>query len=318
MPISKGPSKAKQIFLAAGAVIFSAVFAVAAFGLTRYPIPDVSAFPVDIEEVRRLASLDPQSLPLELRSLEVGIGAIPRHFVVGGWNFGIQSLPTYAYQIIYDNGYVMVDAVNDKETQFEAFPWSDFRPENYARMQEVLRGANAIVLTHEHFDHSTGIPRSPYFAEIAPKVRMTSEQLRSPEMKQAKFTAEHLAALVPLEYDRFHVLAPGVVLIKAPGHTPGSQLIFIRLRNGGEFLLAGDVAWHMDNIGRPTMHPRWMNWGLKEDAQAMAHQLRWLHDLKRSDPQLHIVVAHDGEQMRDYIAGGLLYEGLRDAGEFQK
>jgi glyoxylase-like metal-dependent hydrolase (beta-lactamase superfamily II) len=31
----------------------------------------------------------------------------------------------------------------------------------------------------------------------------------------------------PLDYTGYSAVAPGVVLIKAPGHTPGSQIIYV-------------------------------------------------------------------------------------------
>lgn len=279
-------------------------------GVTSHPVPDESDFSVTLEEVRRFAAATPEALPREVRSLKVGIGKAPRHVIRGGSSFRIQALPTYSYQIVYDDRYVIIDAVNDEETQKEVFPWSDFLPENYERMQEVLRGASKILLTHEHFDHAAGISRSPYFAEIAPRVRMTAEQLSSPEMEASKFTRAHQNALAPVTYDRMHAPAPGVVLIKAPGHTPGTQMIFVRLQDGNEFLFVGDIAWHMDNIRVPIMHPRWVSWFLKEDVVAMGHQLRWLHDIHETD-NVHIVVAHDGDQMDEYLARGLFHDGLR-------
>ncbi|RKH25692.1 hypothetical protein D7V77_16815, partial [Corallococcus sp. CA041A] len=38
----------------------------------------------------------------------------------------------------------------------------------------------------------------------------------------------------------------------------------------------------------------------------MAHQPRWLHDLQRTAPKPHPVVAHDGAQMQDRQRCGLI------------
>ena len=37
-------------------------------------------------------------------------------------------------------------------------------------------------------------------------------------------------------------VAPGVVVIPAPSHTLGSQMVFVKLADGREFLFAGDIA----------------------------------------------------------------------------
>ncbi|MGE6760602.1 MBL fold metallo-hydrolase [Corallococcus interemptor] len=175
---------------------------------------------------------------------------------------------------------------------------------------EVAFDFYATVVTHEHFDHCAGIAHSASLDEVASRVHLTDEQLRSPLAEEAGFTAELRARFTPLQYERLHLLRPGVVLIKAPGHTPGTQLVYVRLADGREFLLVGDVAWHQDNIRLPRMHPRLTHWIGGEDAQAMAHQLQWLHDLLRTAPELHPVVAHDGAQMQDYLRRGLILDGL--------
>ena len=65
-----------------------------------------------------------------------------------------------------------------------------------------------------------------------------------------------VTSLTPLEYDHYYAAAPGIVLVKAPGHTPGSQLVFVKLASGKELLFIGDVAWHMDQIRQLWYRPR--------------------------------------------------------------
>jgi glyoxylase-like metal-dependent hydrolase (beta-lactamase superfamily II) len=43
-------------------------------------------------------------------------------------------------------------------------------------------------------------------------------------------------------------IAPGVVLKKAQGHTPGSQMVFVALASGSELLFVGDVVWNFDAV----------------------------------------------------------------------
>ena len=101
--------------------------------------------------------------------------------------------------------------------------------------------------------------------------------------------------------------APGIVLIKAPGHTPGSQMVYMALQSGKELLLAGDVAWHMDGVrvNRGKDAP----W-IKEPAELMAAELDWLNGLSRTENNLSIVISHDEEQRRAYIEQGVLGDGF--------
>jgi hypothetical protein len=45
---------------------------------------------------------------------------------------------------------------------------------------------------------------------------------------------------------------------------------------------------------------------IKEDEDALMAQLTWLNDLEKSEKNLHIVVSHDDEQRKQYIAAGVL------------
>ena len=100
----------------------------------------------------------------------------------------------------------------------------------------------------------------------------------------------------PLNYDGLHLIAPGVVLQKAPGHSVGSQLIYVRRNDGQEFLFIGDIAWNLRNIEEQTGRPLLVSWiFLQEDREQVAHQLRALLELKQSHPELQVVIAHDGD-----------------------
>ena len=295
------------------AALLLVVAGLAAVGLSDVSVPEQSRFGVELSAIRALALSTGEPLPVALRSLRVGRATgVPRALVVAGSGFEEHSFSFFTYQLVYPEGRtVLVDVVNDAQTQQENFPGSEFDAAAYARMQEALRRAEATVVTHEHFDHCSGIARSAHLDEVASRVHLTEEQLGSKHAEEAGLTPQVRAKLTPLRYERLHLLRPGVVLVKAPGHTPGTQLVYVRLADGRELLLVGDVAWHHDNVRLPRMHPRLVNWLGGEDAEAMAHQLRWLHDLQRTAPEVHQVVAHDEAQMTDLQRRGLVVDGLR-------
>ncbi|HLL55832.1 MAG TPA: MBL fold metallo-hydrolase [Myxococcaceae bacterium] len=287
------------------------VVAVAAFAMTDVRVPATSGFVVPMQEVRALATSTGEPLPTELRSLKVGFGGVPRIFVVGGSGFEDQRMTFYSYQLVYEGGRtVIIDAVHDEPLHQEYFRGTFLR-DGYAKMQQAMSKADAIAITHEHFDHCAGIAKSPDFERLAPRVVLNEEQVRNPLIKVGGFDEGRLGKLQPLRYERLHLLRPGVVLIKAPGHTPGTQLIYVRLASGREFLLVGDIAWNMDNIRLPRAHPRVVNWLNSEDGKAMAAQLRALHDLAKVEPDLNLVVAHDEAQMDDYLRRGFIQDGFR-------
>jgi glyoxylase-like metal-dependent hydrolase (beta-lactamase superfamily II) len=61
-------------------------------------------------------------------------------------------------------------------------------------------------------------------------------------IEQATFSALKDAKTVLLEKDEHDVFGDGTVIIKsAPGHTPGHQVLFLKLKKTGPLLVAGDL-----------------------------------------------------------------------------
>ena len=69
-------------------------------------------------------------------------------------------------------------------------------------------------------------------------------------------------------------VAPGIVLIKAPGHAVDHQMVYVRLASGAEILHSVDVGWVLDNIR--LQKPKAAPW-VKEDVPAIMAQLAWLN-----------------------------------------
>ena len=92
-------------------------------------------------------------------------------------------------------------------------------------------------------------------------------------------------------------------MIKAAGHTPGSQMMFIALDSGREYLLIGDTAWHMDSVRK--MVGKDAPW-IVEDTSAISDQLKWLSTLSNAERNLVIVASHDDDEQRELIARKLL------------
>ena len=127
--------------------------------------------------------------------------------------------------------------------------------------------------------------------------------LTTPQMPEIKLTEEMAARYLVVDYDRYFPLAAGIVLIKAPGHTPGSQMVFIALESGREYLLIGDAAWHMDGVR--LMKGKDAPW-ITEDQSSVMSQLKWLNALSQSEPGLVIVASHDDEEHAELIRKGIL------------
>ena len=127
------------------------------------------------------------------------------------------------------------------------------------------------------------------------------------QMPEIKLTTESASRYRIVDYDTYLALAPGMALVKAAGHTPGSQMVYIALESGDEYLLIGDVAWHMDGVR--LVRGKDAPW-ITEDEPAVLAQLRWLNGLSHTAPQIVIVASHDEEQHADLVRARLLSNGF--------
>lgn len=101
-----------------------------------------------------------------------------------------------------------------------------------------------IALSHYHYDHTANansfadstwlvrpVERNAMFASPAPGTTRPDTYAR---LKNSK--------TILIETDQYDVFGDGSVVIKfAPGHTPGHQMLLLRLMNTGAVLLSGDL-----------------------------------------------------------------------------
>lgn len=278
-------------------------------------IPRSSNFELDLEEVRELAGTVKCNLPIRLNSLIVAIGEIPDWIVVAGGTPHGFPISFTSFQVVYENKTVIIECpfnktLYDKFCQFEflGIKGKSFHEENFEIMQKAMLEADCIIATHEHWDHVGGIAQSPYLEELMKKSVLTSEQIYSKTIKDAGFPNGIFDDVFPLEYDQYHVLAPGIVLIKAPGHSVGSQMIFIKLHDGTEYLFVGDIGWNMINIEQLTNHSRIGMFLRHENGKQLGHLIRWLYENICQNPNNNVILltSHDLGQLENYRRTGLI------------
>jgi glyoxylase-like metal-dependent hydrolase (beta-lactamase superfamily II) len=179
--------------------------------------------------------------------------------------------------------------------------------ESAKQVERAVRGARAILITHEHGDHVAGVIHTPFANELASKTILTRDQVKTlltnPQMPEIKLTPEAAGRYNVVDYEKYLPFGPGVVLIKAPGHTLGSQMIYVVLDSGREYLLIGDAAWHMDGVR--NVKGKDAPW-IQEDEDALLAQLSWLNGLYKTEKNLFIIASHDDEQRMDLIKRGIL------------
>jgi len=269
-------------------------------------------FPLDIARVRALAESLPGAKPDEVRYEHVMSMRFAEAMLVAGDPWRATPMPVYSYQLVFPEQTVIVDTAVDRATARPAFIVGVFDEAAYLRMNAAMEQAAQIVVTHEHMDHIGGIAAHPRLSQILHAVRLTAEQLGNPRgMKPAQLPAEALQGYQPLRYDGLLAIAPGVVLVKSPGHTPGSQMVYVRRADGRELLFLGDVSWRRRNLELIRERPLFMTLLIREDRQAVLGEFKALHALMEQEPGIALVPGHDGSAVQRLAEAGLLRAGFR-------
>jgi len=163
--------------------------------------------------------------------------------------------------------------------------------------QESLR---AILLTHAHWDHVSGLPDFPGVPVwVTPQERRFIRKGGSGQFSKP-FTG--------IRYEEYgfeggpYLGFPGshdvygdgaIVVVPAPGHTPGGVIIFLTLHSGTCYALVGDLVWQLEGITlreeRPWITRKFADW----DAKGTRENLLRIIALKERLPDLITVPAHD-------------------------
>ena len=112
-----------------------------------------------------------------------------------------------------------------------------------------------------------------------------------------------------IDYPLVHAVAPGVVLIRAPGHSPGSQFVYVRLADDREVLLVGDLVWMMPGLTLNRQKPQSASDGIKEDRGAIQRELDWVRSLLDAGV-IAVTPSHDKGALDALVAKGVLRVGL--------
>lgn len=158
-----------------------------------------------------------------------------------------------------------------------------------------------VVLTHAHWDHVSGLdslPRVPVWVTaaersfIASHTSMTAliNSFENVNYKEYSFNDGPYLGF-PASFD---VWGDGsVVLVPAPGHTPGSIIAFISLPTGTRYALLGDLVWQTEAIDLPAERP-WLSRRLvhENDAEVRENITR-IAAIHKRFPDIHMIPAHD-------------------------
>lgn len=298
-------------------------------------LPERSSLALDWDAIRALAGPVEQG-PQSIGSEVVARGRFFGWMICAGCGWGEVAMEFRTYALRYaDGASVVIDAVHD-EGRHAAMPMmGDYDAAAFARQTDALRRAERILLTHEHWDHASGLlallrsephekpgtgGNDPTTARdwrsrlVIPEAQRHSDAMREAGLLEADFEGLPATPDQPLR-----AIAPGVVAIAMPGHTPGSQVVYVRRSDGAELLFLGDIVWNARNLRERRAKSRLVSLVAGEDRRPLLEQIAYFAELAsdarrgaNESPQIHFVVAHDPEQNALLLEQGLLVAGLGD------
>jgi glyoxylase-like metal-dependent hydrolase (beta-lactamase superfamily II) len=268
-----------------------------------------ASWTANLDEIRQVARMIPGARPLRINVVKFAESRRTKNFSIKGAPNVPSVQARTVFQVVYPDGHVMIDSGMDEQVHkfFGRGVAEPYYPEQAKQVDEALAGAKSIVMTHEHGDHVAGVIRGALANTLAAKTVLTRTQVQiletNPQMPEIKMTPEIAGRYIVIDYEKYFPFAPGIALIKAPGHTPGSQMVYVALQSGREYLLIGDTAWHMDGVRQ--IKGKDAPW-ITEDENFITAQLRWLNRLEATEKNLFIVTSHDEEQHRELLEKGIL------------
>jgi glyoxylase-like metal-dependent hydrolase (beta-lactamase superfamily II) len=261
-------------------------------------------------------TLPPASAPsaMEVFALPTGVTHRTAAFGYRGGSFSDKrDFAMTAVLVKHPQGDLLIDTGfgRDIDTQVKVMPFFFKLSTSYERFASAAERMatvgydrthlKAVLLTHAHWDHTSGLP------ELAgTPVWVTAEEHRFIENGGwitaiargggAHFEEYGFEGGPYLGFSRSHdVYGDGaVVVVPAPGHTPGSVIVFLTLPTGKRYALVGDLVWQREGISEREERP-WLQRSLADvDPAAVREHLLHMAAIAARFPEISIVPAHDG------------------------
>lgn len=174
--------------------------------------------------------------------------------------------------------------------QFPGFPRAGQFPQRLAAAGIDLASVTDVVITHMHMDHVGGLLVDEVKQQLRPDLRIHVAAAEVKFWASPDFSLTAMPSPVPdvlrstatrflneyrhqiRTFDEQHEVAPGVLVQRTGGHTPGHSVV--RLTSGGERLtFAGDAIFPVG-----FDHPDWHNGFEHDPEESVRVRVRLLQD----------------------------------------
>lgn len=273
-------------------IVLLAVLGFAYYWLLVNAGPQVQARRIDLGALRKAADGMKGDKPTAITFATVAMRDVPGAALAAGTGLRQITSAITAWRIETPEGGIVIDP-GISEVDARSMGFEVYSPRAQQLVNVWMDRAAMILFTHAHIDHVGGFLDHPRFKSIEGKA-VVSEGMMGNINALWRENARLLHA--PRKFAAIEAVAPGVVLIQTPGHTPASEMIYVRLASGREYIFAGDTASLAANVEIPTPRSRLLaDWLVPEDRSSVMGWLKGLKALKKEHEGLVIVPSHDAE-----------------------
>jgi len=236
------------------------------------------------------------------------LGGFAKAALQKGGEGKIDWAPVGFYVIQHPKGNILFDTGNNDKTIADAEGWwgplakgfglkmtkDDAMPMQLSKIGLKPEDIKYVIVGHMHLDHGGNVEQFPNATFLVQNDEMNAAFWPDPGYSvyyiPGDFQQMKNYNVIRLEGD-MDVFGDGTIKIfRAPGHTPGSQFLMVRLKNTGAVILTSDVVYLAENLEKNLIPPIPGTWN-PVDMYKSYQRVRFVRDTENAK----LFYAHDAE-----------------------